>query len=120
MKNNIKEIITTASIIALAIALLNPFGFWMPDMVAMCILAAFLVLAALFASFIIREKSEDERDDVHKGLAGRNAFLAGSFVAILGIAYQGYSHTVDPWLVLTLIAMIAVKMATRIWTDRNL
>ena len=120
MKNNNKEIILTLAILCMTILLLNPFDFWMPNMMVMCILASILALFGLFAGLILREKSEDERDDMHKGLAGRNAFLVGSFVIIVGITMQGYAHNVDPWLVLALTAMIATKLITRIWTDKNL
>ncbi len=62
----------------------------------------------------------DERDALHRTLAGRNAFLAGSGILTLAIVIQGYTHSVDPWLVLALIAMIVVKIGTRIWSDKNL
>lgn len=120
MKNNLKETIVTTALIAIAILLLNPFHFWMPDMMVMVMLAIALVLFALFASFILREKSADERDDQHKSLAGRNAFLAGAGVLMLGVVVQGYTHAVDPWLVIALIVMIVVKIVTRIWSDKNL
>jgi uncharacterized membrane protein len=120
MKNNIKEIILTISIIILAVLLLNPFDFWMPNMLLMCMLVTILGLFGLFAGLILREKSEDERDDVHKALAGRNAFLTGSVVIIIAIVVQGYNHIIDPWLVLALISMITTKVLTRIWTDKNL
>lgn len=120
MKNNIKEIILTICIVVVAVLLLNPFSFWMPNMLVMCMLASILALFGVFAGLVLREKSKDERDDIHKGLAGRNAFLAGSVVLILGIFIQGLSHTIDAWLILALIAMIIAKVVTRIWTDKNL
>ncbi len=120
MRNNIKETIVTVGLIAIAVLLLNPFHFWMPDMMVVCMLAIALALFGIFATFILREKACDEREEQHKSLAGRNAFLAGSGVLVLGIVVQGYSHTVDPWLVLTLIVMIAAKLVTRHWSDRNL
>lgn len=124
MKNNTKgiisEIIVTLGLIVIAVLLLNPFNFWMPDMMVMSMLAIVLVLFGVFASFILREKSIDERDDQHRTLAGRNAFLAGSATLILGIIMQGYLHTVDPWLVVALIVMVVTKIGTRMWSDRNL
>lgn len=120
MKNNIKETIVTLGLIVIAVLLLNPFHFWMPDMMVMSMLAIALVLFAIFASFVLREKSIDERDDQHRTLAGRNAFLAGSATLILGIIVQGYSHAVDPWLVVALIVMVVTKIGTRMWSDRNL
>ncbi|OGI65533.1 hypothetical protein A3A95_02965 [Candidatus Nomurabacteria bacterium RIFCSPLOWO2_01_FULL_39_18] len=120
MKNNIKETIVTVCLIAIAILLLNPFHFWMPDMMVMAMLAFALVIFGIFASFILREKVFDERDIIHRTLAGRNAFLAGATILMLSIVIEGYSHSVDPWLVIALIAMIIVKITTRIWSDKNL
>ena len=120
MKNNPKETIVTLALIAIAILLLNPFHFWMPDMMVMCMLAIALVLFGIFASFILREKSVDERDDQHKSLASRNAYITGSGILMLAIVIQGYTHVVDPWLVIALICMVIVKIITRIWSDRNL
>lgn len=120
MKNNIRETAITLGLVIIAILLLNPFHFWMPDMMVMSMLAIALVLFGIFTSFILREKSTDERDEQHRTLAGRNAFLTGSAVLILGIIIQGYSHAVDPWLVVALIVMIVAKIGTRIWSDKNL
>ena len=114
------EIIISLSLVVLAVLLLNPFRFWMPDMMVAGMLATLLAIFGIFASFVLKEKVFDERDNVHRALAGRNAFLVGSAILTLGIITQGYSHSVDPWLVITLIAMIAVKIATRIWSDKNL
>lgn len=121
MKNKItKEIIVSLTLVVLAVLLLNPFQFWMPDMMVMGMLVALLVLFGIFASFILKEKVYDERDDVNRSLAGRNAFLGGSTVLMLGIVIQGYSHKVDPWLIIALIVMIIVKISTRLWSDKNL
>ncbi len=120
MKNNLLETLVAISLVVLAILLLNPFYFWMPDMVVMCMLAVALGLFGVFASFILREGTVDERDALHRTLAGRNAFLAGSGVLTLAIVVQCYSHSVDPWLVITLIVMIVVKILTRVWSDKNL
>lgn len=119
MKNNLKETIVTLALIAIAVLLLNPFDLWMPDMMVACMLAVALALFGMFASFILRERSVDERDDQHKSLAGRNAFLAGSGIIVLGIVVQGYAHEVDPWLVVALVGMVIVKILTRHWSDRN-
>lgn len=120
MRNNVIETIVTSALIGIAVLLLNPFHFWMPDMMVICMLAIALVLFGIFASFILREQSVDEREEQHKSLAGRNAFLAGSGILMLGIVVQGYTHTVDPWLVIALIGMVIAKIITRHWSDRNL
>jgi cobalamin synthase len=120
MKNNIKEIIVPFFLILIAVLLLNPFHFWMPNMMVICMLAIALVLFGIFASYILREKSVDERDNLHRTLAGRNAFLAGAGVLMIGIVVQSYAHSVDSWLVIALIIMIVVKTGTRMWSDKNL
>ena len=121
MKNKItKEIIVSLTLIVLAVLLLNPFHFWMQDMMVMGMLVALLVLFGIFASFILKETIVDERDDVNRSLAGRNAFLGGSTVLMLGIGIQGYTHSIDPWLVIALIVMIIIKISTRFWSDKNL
>lgn len=121
MKNKtLKETVISSALIIITILLLNPFNFWMPNVVVMCMLAIILVLSAIFASFILREKSIDEREEQHKSFAGRHAFLAGSGVLMLGIVVQGYNHLIDPWLVIALITMIFVKIFTRIWSDNHL
>jgi hypothetical protein len=120
MKNNfIQEIIVATILIILLILLVNPFGFWMPDMVHMMMLAAALVVFAVFAAFILREKVTDERDSVHRMLAGRSAFLAGSTVLVVAICIQSFNHSIDIWLVFTLIVMILAKIGARVYSDRN-
>lgn len=114
-----KEILVAVLLVLIAILLLNPFHFWMPNMVTVAILLCFLVLAAIFASFVLRETKTDERDLIHRSLAGRNAYLFGSAILILAILIQGYQHSVDPWLVMTLLVMVVAKVGTRIWSDRN-
>lgn len=120
MKNNFLEIFVTLFLVAISVLILNPFQFWMPDMIVISMLAIALVLFGVFASFILREKSVDERDHQHKSLAGRNAFLVGSGILMLGIVIEGYDHAVDPWLVFALVGMVITKIATRHWSDRNL
>ncbi len=115
-----KEIITSSVLIALAVLLLNPFHFWMPDMFVMAILASLFVVFVLFSIFVLQEKAQDEREVVHRMLSGRAAFLAGAAVLTLGIIVQAFSHRVDAWLVGTLVIMVVSKVATRIYTDLHL
>ncbi len=120
MKNNVvNESIVAAALIVLAILLLNPFDFWMPGMTLVAILGGTLIVFALFASFILRENVHDEREGIHRMYAGRNAFLAGATVIMMGLAFQTWTHSVDKWLVLALVAMVLAKLSTRIYGDRN-
>lgn len=120
MKNNtIAETIVALCLLLSSALLLNPFGFWMPNMMLAAALGLILALFGVFASFVLREKSFDERDALHKALAGRNAFLAGSLVLLAGIAAESFRHAVDPWLVLGFVAMVLAKLLSRRWADRN-
>ena len=119
MKNKSStEISVALALIILAVFVTNPFDFLMPSMVLAVSLVAVLVVFALFASFVLREQTIDERDALHRSLAGRYAFLAGAAVLMLGILYQSREHAVDIWLVLALVLMIVVKIGLRMYADR--
>ena len=120
MKNNLQEISVSLVLVVLLVTIANPFHFWMPSMLHLAVLAAVLVAFGFFASIILRERVVDERDGVHRMLAGRAAFLAGSLTLVIGIIYQSFLHTLDVWLVGALVAMIVVKLGSRIYSDRNL
>lgn len=104
-------------LIVLLILLINPFGFWMPNIVLMMMIVGLIVLFALFASFIWRENSKDEREGIHKMMAGRIAFLVGTTVLVIGIIVQSLKHNLDLWLVLTLGAMILAKVTGLIYSE---
>jgi putative flippase GtrA len=121
MKNNlVSQIIVAAILVFLLIFLANPFHIWMPDMMVVSIVIAILIVFALFSSFVLREKVQDEREAIHRMLAGRVAFFTGSIILTLGILVQSFSHAVDIWLVAALVAMILAKIGTRIYSDRKL
>ena len=67
MENNtIREIGVPLILVALFVALLNPFHVWMPDMVHMIMLACGIVIFGVYAIFVMREKASDERDAMHR------------------------------------------------------
>ncbi len=120
MKNKSKkEIVISVVLIVLAILLLNPFHFWMPDMMLMSLFVALLASFGFLTSFILKEDVYDERDQVNRASAGRNAFLLGATSILMGIVVQGYSHSVDPWLVVSLVVMILTKISSRVWSDSH-
>lgn len=120
MVNNLyKEILVSATLVILLVAILNPLHLWMPDMVHMMMLAAALIIFAVFAAFILRERATDEREGVHKMHAGRIAFLCGAAVLIVGIVYQSYIGQLDNWLVVVLVVMVISKIGAHLWSDRN-
>jgi cell division protein FtsW (lipid II flippase) len=111
------EILGATVLFVAAVLLVNPFHIWMPEMVHMTMLAVLVAAVGALAVFVVRERATDERDDAHRAFAGRAAFLAGSAVLLLGIVMQTFAHTLDPWLVIALLAMVLAKVATRLWSN---
>jgi hypothetical protein len=83
------------------------------------LVAALAVVFAVYAIFFLREKSVDEREDLHRLFAGRVAFLVGSGILTLGVAYQSYHHMLDSWLALALGGMILSKVVGRMWKEQK-
>ena len=119
VNNSYKEISVSAALVILLVAILNPLHLWMPDMLHMFMLAAALVVFAMFAAFILREHAADEREGVHRMHAGRIAFLVGAGTLIAGIVYQSYIDRLDNWLVVVLVAMVISKIVAHLWSDRH-
>jgi cobalamin synthase len=117
MKNDtINEVLVGVSLLVLLILLVNPFSFFMPSRVTMLLLGGVAILSLLFMSFLWKETAQDERESLHRLLAGRTAFLAGAGTLLLGITVQTFQHRLDPWLVIALGAMVLTKLAARIYS----
>ena len=115
-RETLPELVSAIVFCALAVLLINPTGLWMPSMAHMTMLTLAAVAFGALVLFVLRESAQDERDETHRSIAGRVAFLSGSAVLIIGIAVQNTSHHIDPWLVGALIAMVIGKVGTRIWS----
>lgn len=110
MKNNfLQEIFVSATLVVLLVLFLNPFDFWMPNALLMMMVFGLVIVFAIFSSFIWKEYAKDEREILHRMLAGRTAYLAGTGVLVLGIIIQSFRHELDPWLVFALDIMILAK-----------
>lgn len=111
MKNNfLQEIFVSLALIMLLVLFLNPFGFWMRNALLIMMIAGLIVVFALFASFIWRETAQDEREALHRFMAGRIAYLAGAGGLVVGIIVQSLQHNLDGWLVGILGIMIFAKI----------
>ncbi|MBI3627608.1 MAG: hypothetical protein HY220_02590 [Candidatus Sungbacteria bacterium] len=118
-KNDLKQATVAGVLITVLILIANPYHFWMPNMAHMALLAGMVVTFGLFATFMLREQSRDERDSLHRMFAGRAAFLAGAALLIIAIIYQSYQDVLDIWLVVVLVTMVLAKIGTRFYSDRN-
>ncbi len=102
----------------LLFAFYDPFMILMPEGMVMLALGGFVILYVLFALFVWHERVADEREAFHRFFASRVAFLIGSGVLTAGVAYQVfYVHHVDPWLLLSLGAMVAAKAGASLYAD---
>lgn len=111
MKNTLfNEITLSAILVVLAILFLDPFMLWMPDSLVYMLIGGVIVVFAVFAGLTWRERARDERDELHKMLAGRVGYLLGSGVLIAGIVWQTITSHPDPWLVAALVGMVLGKL----------
>ena len=115
-RDTLPELISALVFSALAVLLINPLDLWMPSMAHTTLLACAVIAFGIIILFFLRERVQDERDEAHRSVAGRAAFLAGSAVLIVGIIVQNGSHQIDTWLVGALIAMVLAKVTARVWT----
>lgn len=115
----IKETGVAILLLVVLAILLNPFHWWMADMMLMTLLVIALVAFGMFALFILQEKVIDEREQQHRVVAGRVAFIAGTLVLTVGILFQSIHHHVDPWLFITFVIMIIAKLGSRGYIDRH-
>ena len=108
--NFLIELSVSAGLVILLLTLLNPLKLLMPNSVNTMIILSLAILYLIFSSFIWKEKAKDEREQLHKNISGRFAYLLGTAVLILGVINQGLQHLIDPWLVYALSAMILGKI----------
>lgn len=104
------ETLLSVILLVLLLVLLNPLGLWMPDSMHMMILLGVVIVFAVFSVFVYREKAQDEREVLHRFIAGRFAYLIGTSILVLGIVYEALNHVYNTWLIITLVAMILAKM----------
>lgn len=110
MTTNFRDILIAIALVVLALLFLDPFDFFMPTGAQMLLLIAFLVIFAVFAGLIWLEKVSDERENLHRLIAGRLGYILGASGLVIGIAFQSIYHLVDPWLVIALVLMIVGKI----------
>ena len=120
MNRAFQELIITGIFILVLILLLNPFGFFMPTELVYIMLGGVAILFAAYASFVLRETPRDEREQLHRFIANRSAYLWGSATIVVAIIYQGLTEgAIDPWLLIVLGVMVVAKVVSLYQSDRN-
>lgn len=121
MKNKlIPEVSISIVLIALLALLIEPFKGWMPSLPLLIIMTLVVVAFTAFVALVWREDARDEREGVHRSVAGRAGFMAGALALMVGIIAQSYQHSIDPWLVISLGVMTLTKLIVLVYNrDRN-
>ncbi len=120
MKNKfVFEVILAVILIGLLVLAVNPMDLFMPSPIEMMLVWMLTIVFAAFTGFVIKEQRGDEREQEHRSVAGRAGFLVGCASLLIGIITQMLSHNLDIWLVITLVAMVIAKIATRIYYEIN-
>lgn len=112
MKNNLflSETIISVVLIVLLVLFLNPFNFLMPPPFLSMIVVVLIAIFGMFIAVVWKEQVRDEREGLHRMLAGRFAFLVGSSILVIGIIAQALRHASDPWLIYALVGMLIAKI----------
>lgn len=119
-KNNfLGEITISVILIILLILLLNPFNFWMPTAMHMMMIVGLAVFIIIFAGYVWKEKSHDERESLHRNIAARYGYLAGIGILSVGVIIQSMQHTLDIWLIVSLTVMILAKIIGVIYSNQK-
>lgn len=113
------EYLVAFVLVALLVLLGNPFMFWMPSMLATAVLLSTAVLALIYAGFVLKETSRDEREMLHRMFAGRAAYLTGISVLTLALLYEGLTRGIDPWIPATLACMVIAKVVAHAFAERT-
>lgn len=107
-------------LVVLLFIIFNPWNVFMPGYLVMGFLIAAAVLYIVFATFLWRESSGDEREQFHRLFADRIAYLVGSGFLLLGIVIGELQHALDPWLIFALAIMVIAKIAGLIYGKNKL
>lgn len=116
MKKTItQEIIPSLILIVLVLSFVDPLHIWMPSHTEMLSLFVLVIVYIIYAVFMWRESAKDERENLHRLMASRNAWLAGNTVLVVAIVVQSIDYTIDPWLLFALVSSVLAKSITRIY-----
>ena len=117
--NSITEYLIGTALVILLVLLANPYMLWMPTSSQMAIVLVASLLAIVYGSFVYKEQMGDERETLHRMLAGRTAFLASVASLTLALLVQAITSSIDLWIPATLAVTILAKLATRVWADHH-
>jgi len=111
----LSELSVSVILVILLFLLINPVKFVMPNEVNMLLILGLVISFIIFSAFIFKEKAKDERENLHRYISARFAYLVGMSILVIGIIVQSLNHRLDTWLISTLMSMILAKIAGSIY-----
>jgi uncharacterized membrane protein len=117
MNKNYLHIIVAVVLAFFLLALADLIPFWMPMMGEMIALLIVVMLMLVWAGFVMKEATHDEREVLIKMKSGRVAYLSGLGVLMVGLVVQGYNHAIDPWVAIALAVMVLAKLSTHLYEE---
>lgn len=114
------ELITSTLIVVILILFVNPFMILMPSTVLYMALAGLIILVAIFVGLVWREHTNDEREELHRFVASRFAYIVGIVILTIGVALESLGHTPNVWLVSALGAMVLAKLVGHLYSRSRL
>lgn len=117
MKNTIYYILLLIAI-ALITGYLISSGNSM-DMKAMSIVGTLLVGYTVGLSLVGEGAIIDERQEYHRYISTRIAYITGVSILCIGIIYQLFTHNLDYWLLAGLIVINLSKIISLIWLEQK-
>lgn len=115
MKNPYLQSIVTLLALASLLLLADPFMNLMPTPAQMAVLLLVAILLSLSVAFVLTEKAEDEREELHRLEAGRIGYSCGLVVLIIALIVQGLAHDIDIWIIGATAAMLMAKVVVRLY-----
>jgi hypothetical protein len=83
-------------------------------------IAGFAIVMAIFLALLWREQVHDEREQLHRFMASRAAYLLGSGTLAVAIVVEKLqNNTVDVWLVAALSIMVLAKLMGLLYSKIN-
>jgi hypothetical protein len=87
------------------------------------IVASSAIISSLLTIYVIkffiffREETRDERDFSHHLSSSMAAYLVGSLTLFTGIVYEYFHGDINPWLLISLTAMLIAKLVTILYLE---
>lgn len=111
------ETVVALVLVVILVCFINPFDWWMTDAFHMTLLGLIVAFFAIFAMLLWKENAQDEREQLHRFIAARLAYMAGGLILLLGTVLQALAHVIDPWLPAALTGMVLAKIFGRFYAQ---